>query len=99
MSKHIPGPWLVAHTKDFRDHGTVVVERFDIHADSDTPVAVIHDWCMGTEADAHIIAAAPDLLEACRKALSESGCDGDLCMHEWHDAARAAIAKATGGAQ
>jgi hypothetical protein len=47
--------------------------------------------------DARLIAAAPALLEALKKALNESGCDGDLCCHEWHDVARAAISKAEGG--
>ena len=46
--------------------------------------------------DAHLIAAAPELLRALKGALYDSGCDGDLCMHEWHELARAAIAKAEG---
>jgi hypothetical protein len=49
------------------------------------------------EANASLIAAAPELLKALKKALNESGCDGDLCCYEWHDVARAAIAKAEGG--
>lgn len=32
------------------------------------------------------------LVAALQKALDESGCDGDLCCHEWHEAARTAIA-------
>ena len=48
------------------------------------------------DADARLIAAAPDLLAALQKALNESGCDGDLCCHEWHEASRSAISKATG---
>jgi hypothetical protein len=35
------------------------------------------------------------LLATLQKALSDSGCDGDLCMHMWHEQARAVIAKAT----
>lgn len=46
--------------------------------------------------DARLIASAPELLEACKAALSEAGCDGELCAHEWHDKVRAAIAKAEG---
>jgi hypothetical protein len=48
------------------------------------------------KANARLIAAAPELLEALEKALNESGCDGDQCGTEWHELARAAIAKAKG---
>jgi len=47
-------------------------------------------------ANARLIAAAPELYEALKKALDQSGCDGDLCAYAWHDEARAAIAKAEG---
>ena len=30
---------------------------------------------------------------ALRAALNESGCDGDLCMHDWHERHRAVLAK------
>ena len=50
----------------------------------------------GNEANARLIAAAPELLEALEKALNESGCDGDQCGTEWHELARAAITKAKG---
>jgi hypothetical protein len=42
---------------------------------------------------ARLEAAAPELLEALKVALRDSGCDGDLCMYQWHEQARAAIAK------
>jgi len=61
---------------------------------------MVAEGCQGhTEANAALAElarraeAAPDLLAALRMALEESGCDGDLCAHQWHDAARAAIAK------
>lgn len=44
---------------------------------------------------AKLIAAAPDLLESLKLAIAESGCDGDLCAHNWHEVARQAISKAT----
>ncbi len=50
------------------------------------------------EANGKLIAAAPDLLAVLKEAIAESGCDGDLCMHRWHDTARTAIAKAEGRA-
>jgi len=46
--------------------------------------------------DAILFAASPELYEALKKALDQSGCDGDLCAYAWHDEARAAIAKAEG---
>ena len=49
-----------------------------------------------TKADRDLIAAAPDLLEACRKALSEYSTH-DQGTIDTRMALRAAIAKATGG--
>jgi hypothetical protein len=57
--------------------------------------SVRHDFVNFSHADAKLIAAAPELLATLQKALSDSGCDGDLCMHMWHEQARAVIAKAT----
>jgi len=34
---------------------------------------------------------AEALKAALRQALTESGCDGDLCLHAWHEAARAVL--------
>ena len=45
--------------------------------------------------DWKLLKAAPDLLEALKQALAESGCDGDLCAHRWHEVARDALSKAT----
>ena len=43
------------------------------------------------EKHGRLLAAAPQMAEALRKALRESGRDGDLCAHEWHEAAREAL--------
>jgi len=49
------------------------------------------------EADARLIAAAPELLEALQEALDDWGFDKPDCVRlEWADKARAAIAKAKG---
>ncbi len=45
---------------------------------------------------AALIKVAPELYEVLQRALRDSGCDGDLCMHLWHEQARAALAKVTG---
>jgi len=50
--------------------------------------------CDQARANAHLITAAPDLLDVLIEALEQTGCDGDLCGYAWHEKARAAIAKA-----
>ena len=52
MSDHTPGPWLSNQYGEVWGGGEIVAE---VHGD--TP----EDW----QADARLIAAAPDLLEAC----------------------------------
>lgn len=94
MSKHTPGPWVA--TPD--------------------PLGCETDWMVGAavghpdgvavcnKRDAHLIAAAPDLLEACRKLVEWHGNragfgDGLLPADqqvEWIANAMRAIAKATG---
>ncbi len=88
MTTHTPGPWKVA---DVNPHGKAPNRRWLVTPD----VAVAK-----TAANARLIAAAPDLLEACRAALpamaahEETGCD---CPDsEAARQLRAAIAKAEG---
>ena len=95
MSKHTPGPWTA--NKPTRDNG-----RAEIHAGC-MLVAQAFNWMLDAEgdeqcwADARLIAAAPELLEAL-KALDVlfSPCVRDSTQADWIDKARAAIAKATG---
>lgn len=87
MSKHTPGPWNVV---EGRTQGSV-----EIFADQK---AIAECWRRNdapTEiANARLIAAAPDLLEALREMVVKA--------YEWHpshtEKARAVIAKAEGGA-
>ena len=89
MSKHTPGPWRAAP----QPGQTVGVHTFThcVMAGDDALADTL------TEADAHLIAAAPDLLAAC-KAVRD--------LVEFHDVPRAeiwqiidaAVAKAEGGA-
>ena len=90
MSKHTMGPWTVARNTD---------DGLDIiSSDEVTYVEVALD--VRTEADARLLAAAPDLLEALRDLVAR--CDGDEGVREdgsnidtaW---AHAVIAKAEGG--
>lgn len=62
MSKHTHGPWITngrAIEQDADDDALVVAYAEDEQND---------DW----EANARLIAAAPDLLEACKIALAET---------------------------
>lgn len=94
MSAHTPGPWTI----DWN------VSRLDIFsADAATLVATLRRSALSpgiddtAKANARLIAAAPDMLEALQKlcAIQEYG-DVASWASEW-DEARAAIAKATGG--
>ncbi|CAN0620436.1 conserved protein of unknown function [Burkholderia multivorans] len=85
--KHTPGPWTVHHrmrdcvTFEGRD-GTenLFLENIDGY------------YACQNEADAHLIAAAPDLLEALREVIDTPHLGGKGGFQK----ARAAIAKATG---
>lgn len=66
MSKHTPGPWRVART--------TVVGRSIIVSDGIEPTDVAETWDTRheyAEANAILIAAAPDLLAACEAAEAE----------------------------
>lgn len=80
-TKHTPGPWLMCESAT---HVTVT----NAHGD-----AVFHDdkRIPGVMADARLIAAAPDLLEALRFVLKYEGMGAVT-----EATVRAAIAKATG---
>jgi hypothetical protein len=91
---HTPGPW---HVDPFKHHAN---GNFRVLAHQCTPVAVVPEHLL---ADARLIAAAPDLLEAleqARAALPDAWhavqCDVPVEVLQLIDAA---IAKATGGAR
>ena len=58
-AKHTPGPWEAGHY-----NGTPTI--FDSRGNGTIPLATVHDVTTGDpEANARLIAAAPDLLAAC----------------------------------
>ena len=106
MSKHTPGPWF---------HNTEGAPKPDVRAASGRSVAVTWMVCSSApksaecyqarteedRANARLIAAAPDLLEALQMGYAETmdyirlnnlGAENN----QWLQLARAAIAKATG---
>jgi hypothetical protein len=81
MSAHTPGPWTAIETPESSHHDwRIKATRLFIGVATDN-----------SEADARLIAAAPELLEALEYLVSLGGGD---CL----EPARAAIAKAKGGA-
>ena len=86
MSKHSPAPWSIRQSAT---HVTVVTASGD---------AIFHDdkRLPGVMEDAHLISAAPELLEALQSVLENCLDSEGLCAA--HAKARAAVAKATGGA-
>lgn len=95
QAKHTPGPWKVVSQAVTQE-----VEVFEI-----AEVSHLRIICDGPgdgfskagtpEADARLIAAAPDLLAA----LIDVVGDDETLQNPWRVAARAAIAKATGVGQ
>ena len=95
MSEHTPGPWKIERHYDSGYK--------NISAQKHTALAQVV-WCMEDEdrspeceANAHLIAAAPELLDALCYLLEASSGQGP--HEQWlaaMDQARAAIAKATG---
>lgn len=92
--RHTPGPWAIdagfleaqGHAPLFQLFGT---------CDCGEPIGQITGTQEEAEANARLIAAAPQLLEACQLALSEAVADD---QDEWYANMRKAIAAATGDA-
>jgi hypothetical protein len=106
-SKHTPGPWMtfrepndtISINYQLSDGtcgphiATVVTESCDDELGADSPIA---------QADARLIAAAPELLEACRLAanlLHDSITLSDSTRRELRKKLLAAVALATSGPQ
>lgn len=88
-SRHTPGPWTWREGYEGLDG---VTEEVMSYAD--------YENCWLThgpsrDANAHLIAAAPELLEACQAALAWAALDGDGISEPTRSLLMAAIAKAT----
>ena len=93
MSKHTPGPWEIKRHFDscYRyisapEHIALAQVVWCVEEEERSPVC---------EANAHLIAAAPELLEALQNLLKVHEGEGGT-QHHAGDMARAAIAKAKG---
>lgn len=97
--KYTPGPWAYSTSKEGWSY-TINIFQADNAAPTDgwSDVGYIIKTCAGEQqaiqhANASLIAAAPELLEALQSILAEiAGCERGLK----YELARAAIAKATG---
>jgi hypothetical protein len=85
MTDYVPGPWHSKKASVVCFYGTRRIQVATARQPLFTPEA--------QTANARLIAAAPDLLEACQRALAEAVADD---QDEWFANMRAAIAKATG---
>lgn len=88
VSAHIPGPWV---SSDRLTGGTIDVTPA---MNPSIQVARVNGKAGEQEANAHLIAAAPDLLTALKLALAEL--DDQLVRVDCRATVEAAIAKATG---
>ena len=94
MSKHTPGPWVVVGSRTKYVEARLVVSLMQEVA-ACGPTLADEGYGQQQEANARLIAAAPDLLEALKE-LADCGAEAwgeDRPCVKW---ARAAIAKATG---
>lgn len=95
MSKHTPGPWFNAGRDD--GDGRINIKSAARGINCDFYIAIVGGLPEKEEAaNASLVAAAPEMLEALRRSLSWlSSYPGEGAMG-CYDQARAAIAKATG---
>ena len=95
MSEHTPGPWEVLMDADYDEWRDLHIE-FPIGVNSpEFQICVFEDEGINLH-NARLIAAAPDLLEACKLALAAIYFYDNDEMHDAADQINAAIIKATG---
>jgi hypothetical protein len=92
-TKHTPGPWLISErVKTARLDNALMVRPADHHNYEYGATAIIAT----SEADARLVAAAPELLESLQQLIEWFDSDSKEPIEAPLDVARAAISKATG---
>lgn len=94
-TKHTPGPWQVFNAPDGRIFVETETPQQQPHFSTIAQVDPGYGRYGPPEANAHLIAAAPDLYEALGYLLAER-CEDRLCGSLDCNRARAALAKARG---
>ena len=98
MSKHTPGPWVAGKVPQ-NPYPDPPGDKWSIQAASAWWIADVYPFAGGcqddseTQANARLIAAAPDLLAACKTVSEHVGRECRACQ----ETLLAAIAKAEGG--
>jgi|SRR5690554_5964859 len=109
MSKHTPGPWFINRESEDVIEGKLSIESVNAETQLSYFIAQV-DECKSQEANARLIAAAPELLEALESAVTQMRIAYECVEAGRYDEAlihlgsmprqRAnAIAKATGASQ
>ncbi len=93
--KHTPGPWQ--YQPSMPEEGVNCWWIFSQHVEMGVIGSVDGPQSKTTEADAMLIAAAPDLLEALKDALAAAECSSILASDYVMDRMRSAIDLATKG--
>jgi len=95
MSSHTPGPWTLDNCPDAYGNATIRPDDGTEGGDiSVQPIATVY-----TDANAHLIAAAPEMLEALQEALADAETLNEPYRNEAVcERMRAVIAKARGEA-
>lgn len=95
MSKHKPEPWHI--------HATAGDHDFSVYGNSGPDIALVRGYNEEAEANARLIAAAPDFIEGAREAVAAWDMEEDTAEWNHEDRLeraiallRAAIAKAEG---
>jgi hypothetical protein len=103
MSKHTPGPWvLIQGDRTTKEMVITTESRIEAPAVSICELDTDFIGVIGEEQEANacLISAAPDLLEALEMIVAEADSYTERTgkpVYNWLDTARAAIAKAKGG--
>ena len=97
-NKHTPAPWISMHEEyDPETKWAIDIRNNKPYADKDSQwIASVHTQFQGDEigiANAKLIAAAPELLEALQSFPGLIGSEQELTL--WVEVAKAAIRKAT----
>ena len=91
QGKHTPAPWRAGASTFCRGDGEVQMRVYTDHPPTEFDV-----FGDNLAANARLIAAAPDMLEALKSLVSANNSTDGMAMRKAWDNARAAIARATG---
>lgn len=101
QAQHTPGPWMLTEGDRFDKEMVITTQhRLDESIGCICEMDVYFTGQIGIEqeANARLIAAAPELLEALQNMLGLTEASDYMALSEIEQQARAAIVKATGGA-